>query len=205
MASLVTTFLSKFASEAKYSIPLPFLWTVTISDDNLGDNIDSALGKIGQRWNTRESSKSWSDVANNNILVAQDIVIPGESYESVVMGPTSNRGAFMPGYGASQRTDFLSRNLSINFLETNMDIETEFFRPWVVAISIDGLIGGKLKARAINLTQYDRKMNKRKEYIFYNVFPTNCEPVTLNYSKDEPIIKSITFGYTKYDVLARFD
>jgi hypothetical protein len=200
MANPVPTFLNAFANDPKYAIPLPFLWTVTISDDNLGGNIQQALGKINHSWAPVQSTSFWSDTSNNNILVAQDIVIPGESIETVIMGPASNRGAIMPGYGASQRTDFLSRNLSINFLETDIDIETYLFRPWVVAIGVDGLIGGRLKAQTINLTQYDRKMRIRKKYVFYNAFPTNCEPVTLNYANDDLIVKSITFGYTKYDI-----
>ncbi len=44
----------------------------------------------------------------------------------------------MPGYGITERSDFLSRNISINFIETGVDIEAHLFRPWIIALGTTG-------------------------------------------------------------------
>lgn len=200
MSDLVPSFLAAFSTFDKFSIPLPFLWTVTIDDSQgLIGNINSALSKADYTQWTAQSPVGWIDSSNNNIYVAQDFTIPGEQLEAVAVGVDGSRGAFMSGQGISQRVDFLQRNVTINFLETNADIETMLFRPWIIALSIDGLLDGKLRS-TITLTQYDRKMKLRKEYTFYGVFPTNAEGTTLNYTGDEFSIKTITFGYTNYKV-----
>lgn len=195
MPNLVKGFLDKFSSDPKFSIPLPFVWTVTISRNIVG-NIQSALNKINYSWDVR-GIDNWID--NGNILVAQEVTIPQESYEAVILGPDSNRGGYMPSYGVTQRTDFLSRNLTINFIETQYDIESLLFRPWIVAIGVDGMIGGRLRADA-EIVQYDRSGNPRKKYKFTNIFPTNTEGNILNYSSDDFTVKTVTFGYTRYDV-----
>ena len=200
MSNIVPSFLTVFSTFDKFSIPLPFLWTVTVDEpQGLADNINSTLSKADYGAWVAKSPLDWTDTNNNNIFVAQDFTIPGEQIEAVSIGVDSSRGAFMPGQGISQRVDFLQRNVSINFLETNADIETMLFRPWIIALGIDGLLGGKLRS-TITLTQYDRKMKMRKEYTFYGAFPTNAEGVTLNYTGDEFSVKTITFGYTNYKV-----
>lgn len=200
MSDIVPSFLTVFSTFDKFSIPLPFLWTVTIDDSQgLIGNINSALSKADYgSWNA-QSPLGWIDSANNNIYVAQDFTIPSEQVEATSIGVDASRGAYMPGQGISQRVDFLQRNVTINFLETTADIETMLFRPWIIALGIDGLIGGKLRS-TITLTQYDRKMKMRKEYTFYGAFPTNAEGTTLNYTGDEFVVKTITFGYTNYKV-----
>ena len=105
----------------------------------------------------------------------------------------------MPGYAATKRSDFLSRNVTINFLETNVDIESQLFRPWSIALSVEGLINTSLKT-TINVYQYDNKRKVRKEYIFYNAFPTNCETTVINYTDDPIKTKTVTFAYSKYEV-----
>lgn len=199
MPNFVPNFLSKFSSDPKFALPLSFLWTVTI-DGTVVNDIRSALSKIGYNWNV-EDVYQWIDNSSDgsNILVAQEVTIPSESYETVILGPDSNRGGYMPGYGVTQRTDFLSRNLSINFIETQSDIETLLFRPWIVAISVDGMIGGRLRANA-TVTQYDRLGKVRKKYKFKNIFPTNTEGATVNYASDDFTVKTVTFGYTRYDL-----
>lgn len=197
MPNFVPSFLTKFSTDRNFALPLSFLWTVTI-DGSVVSEIESALSKIDYKWNV-EGANSWIDNATNNILVAQEVTIPSESYETVILGPDSNRGAYMPGYGVTQRTDFLSRNLTINFIETNKDIESLLFRPWIVAISVNGMIGGKLKANA-TINQYDRSGRIRKTYNFTNIFPTNTEGSNLTYGSDDFSVKTVTFGYTRYDI-----
>jgi len=101
----------------------------------------------------------------------------------------------------TQRTDFLSRNISINFLETSRDIETELFRPWIIALGVDGLLNQKLKC-TITVKQYTRDGNIRKTYKFTGVYPTNTEGYNLTYGDQDFLIKTVTFGYTNYTVTA---
>lgn len=197
----VNNFLDKFSTDHKFSIPLPFLWTVSIDDSGLTGEITKALNKVDYKWNVVESS-AWTDKALNNILVAQEISIPTEAFDATIMGP-DNRGGYMPGYGVSGRIDFLSRLLNINFIETDSDIETNLFRPWIIAIGIDGLINTKLRAKQVTLTQYSRDMRVRKKYVFSDVFPMSTEGNTVNYSGDQEfVIKTVAFGYKKYTIVS---
>lgn len=194
--SAVPSFLNKFANDSKYFLPLPFLWTVSFTDSGVSGAISSALSKINLNWSVSDASE-WTDRSVNNILVAQEVQIPQESFEATVIGQ-ENRGGFMPGYGVVQRTDFLQRGLTINFIETDRDIETEFFRPWIIALGIDGLLNHSLKARSVNIAQYGKDMKVRKQYVFNDVFPTTCEGFNLTYGDQEFIVKSVTFGFKNY-------
>lgn len=194
--SFTNSFLDRFSTDRRFSIPYSFLWTVTINDNELPDRITSALSKINQSWKV-SSSIDWTDTANDNILVAQEVTIPTESIEISSLGQ-ENRGGFMPGYGVTQRTEFISRNVVINFLETESDIETELFRPWIIALGVDGLSQSSGLKCNIDVKQYTRDGIMRKHYMFEDAFPTNSEGYTLTYSGDEFLIKSVTFGYTNY-------
>ena len=131
-------------------------------------------------------------------MVAQEVTIPTESIEVTSLGQ-ENRGGFMPGYGVTQRTEFISRNVVINFIETESDIETELFRPWIIALGVEGLRTSRLKCN-INVKQYTRDGIVRKHYTFIDAFPTNSEGYALTYGDNEFLIKSVTFGYTNYNV-----
>ena len=198
MASSIDPFLTKFSTEQGFSIPLPCLWSVSFLDTGFISDIQQSVQKSGARWSYGvKSANKWSG-SGGEVLVAQEVSIPSESYEVMPIGQ-ENRGGFMPGYGVTNRTDFLSRNVSINFLETGDDIETSLFRPWIIAIGTSGLLGGKFRT-TIAVTEYHKSGGARKKYTFYNAFPTNVEGYTLTYSDSEFIIKSVSFGYTKYDV-----
>lgn len=196
MASPIPSFLSKFSTDRKFAIPLPFQWTISIEDAGIAGAIKASLAKIDLgSWVVSEST-TWTD---ENILVAQEVTLPGEMYDHAVMGHESS-GPFMPGYGVIKRADFTSRNVVVNFLETERDIATELFRPWIIALSVDGLINSKLKAKAMDVVQYSRDMKIRKRYKFTNIFPVNCEGHTLTYGDGEFTITSVSFGFTKYEV-----
>lgn len=195
--AITGSFLSKFSSDRRFSLPFPFHWTVTIDDDNLPSSINNATSKINQNWRV-SSSAGWTDKLSDNILVAQEVSLPTESVEITSL-THENRGGFMPGYGVTQRTEFISRNITINFLETERDIETELFRPWIIALGVDGLLNQNLKS-TITLKQYTRDGSVRKTYKFTGVFPTNAEGYTLNYGDQDFLIKTVTFGYTNYTV-----
>ena len=195
--NLTNSFLDKFSNDRNFSLPFPFHWTVTIDDNNLPSAITTAINKINLNL-TVTSSDKWTDTLSDNIFVAQEVQIPSESIEMTSLAQ-ENRGGFMPGYGVTQRTDFLSRNITINFLETEKDIETELFRPWIIALGVDGLLNQNLKS-IITVKQYTRDGSVRKVYAFKGVFPTNTEGYNLTYGDQDFLVKTVTFGYTNYTV-----
>jgi|TARA_R110002020_G_scaffold118060_3_gene269970 hypothetical protein len=189
-------------STERFFLSQPFLWKVSIGTsrpglEELKDAVDTACHKAGESW--RALSLPVDYEKNGNLLVAQSIAIPNEATSFGEFGQ-ENRGGFLPGYGITQRESFLSRGLSINFFETKVDIEHTFFRPWLIAIGIDGLINTKLKTTIV-VTQYDNKMQRRKGFIFEDAFPTVCEPYNLAYTEADFIVKSVTFGCRNYKPL----
>jgi hypothetical protein len=194
MALSINPFLDKFSNDRNFSLPLPFMWEAWVFDSaNLVKEINSTLNRYDLGgWRAIEPS-FWGEGGS---LVAQEVSIPSESYEAMSIGQ-DNRGGWMPGYGVTQRTDFLSRNLTINYLETVKDIETQLFRPWVVAIGSAGLLNTNLRA-TIQVREYAKDNTIRKQYIFERAFPTNVEGYTISYGDNEFIMKTVTFSYHKY-------
>ena len=110
-------------------------------------------------------------------------------------------GGFLPGYALNKRVDFLSKNLAINFFDTIDDIEHFFFRPWMIALGIDGLLERNLLCPKVILRQYDNRMRLRKGYEFRELFPTNVEGYQLTYNDEEFQEKSVTFAFRDYKPL----
>mgnify|MGYP003628285149 FL=1 len=196
MGEPVSDFLDAFSTNDKYFLSQPFLWKVSIGASNtLKTAVDTACLKAGEDWRALTLPDDYTTV-NGSILVAQEVSIPGEQTSFGEYGQ-ENRGGFLPGYGVTQRESFLTRQLSINFFETKVDIEHTFFRPWMIAIAIDGLINPALKCPIV-VTQYDNKMKKRKGFVFDDAFPTVCEGYNLNYADADFTVKSVTFACKNY-------
>ena len=195
MGKPATDFLQAFSSESKYFLSHPFLWKVKIMDD-ISSAINKALTNGGeQKWRANVSP---SDLSKDGaILVARQVVLP---VESSVFTPQSvpNRGGFLPGYALIERNDFLTRSFSINFIETEKDIEHEFMRPWSIALGIDGMTNFDLRAD-IQVQQYNNEGYKKKGFKFLDAFPTAVEGYTLSHGSDEFIEKSVTFGCKNYE------
>lgn len=139
---------------------------------------------------------------HGNILVAQAVTLPNESSGFVAMESGATMGGFLPGYGLNARSNFLDRGFSVNFLETQLDIEHNFFRPWMIAVGIKGLIeeGQSLKGTMV-VKQYTNRGNFIKGFKFKKVFPTAVEGFTLDYDNTDFKIKSVTFGCENYEQL----
>tara|TARA_R110002020_G_scaffold164479_3_gene351259 strand:- start:1659 stop:2318 length:660 start_codon:yes stop_codon:yes gene_type:complete len=179
----------------RFFLSHPFLWKVSIGASNtLADAVNTACHKAGEDWRAMSLPEDYE--RNGSILVAQEVSIPGEQTSFGEYGQ-ENRGGFLPGYGVTQREGFISRGLTINFFETRTDIDHTFFRPWLIAIAIDGLVNPELKC-PILVTQYDNQMKKRKGFVFDDAFPTVCEPLTLGYGDAEFSVKTVTFGCKNY-------
>ena len=150
MANEANVFLQAFSTDPNFFISHPFLWKVSL-DTNVSGAINSALSKANESWSASVSPNTLT--RNGTLLVARQMNIPQEASEFTPIG-VENRGGFLPGYGLVQRTDFLSRSFTLNVLETGDDIEHGFFRPWLIALGIDGLTNFGLKSN-ITVTQYN--------------------------------------------------
>ena len=175
------------------------MWTVTI-DGVTENSINDVLSEAGEYWFASMNANSMT--RGGTILPAQQVVIPQEASNFSPMTMGDSMGGFLPGYAQNSRMDFLSRSFSVNFLETNNDLEHEYFRPWLIALGIKGLIeeGPTLKSTII-VKQYNNLGEFRKGYKFKKAFPTTTEGFTLNYDNTDFIIKSVTFACENYEQL----
>jgi len=199
VATSIPEFLEAFAHDSKFFLHLPVLWSVTI--DGVSDgSINSVLASAGEKWQARITPGGMTK--SGNILVAQEVTLPNESsvFDPIVASQTM--GGFLPGYALTARDNFLSRGITVNFLETQMDIEHNFFRPWMIAIGIKGLIeeGVSLKG-SMSVRQYTNNGSFMKGFKFNKIFPTAVEGYNLNYGDADFKIKSVTFACENYEQL----
>jgi len=197
MAGEVKTFLDAFSTDPNFFVSHPFLWKVDIEAGGLVGAVNSACTKANEKWRAKITPDSLTD--DGALLVARQVNLPQESSEFAPIG-VENRGGFLPGYGLVQRTDFLSRSFSLNILETGNDLEHYFFRPWLIALGIDGLTNFGLK-KEITVKQYNNDGTFKKGYIFEGAFPTAVEGYNLSYNDGEFIEKSVTFACKNYKQL----
>jgi hypothetical protein len=193
----INEFFSAFSQEEKYFLNLPVLWSVTI-DGVAKNDINKILKDGGEKWTASVDPGSYTK--SGNILVAQEITLPRETSTFDAYPSGDNTGGFLPGYGLNVRSNFLDRGLTVNFLETQVDIEHNFFKPWLIAVGIKGLIakGVNLKAN-MSVKQYSNSGKFIKGFKFNKVFPTAIEGYTLNYDNTDFKVKSITFGCQNYE------
>jgi hypothetical protein len=195
----INEFFSAFSNDQKCFLHLPVLWSVTIDGVSTG-TINTVLNSAGERWNASVTPGSYTK--GGNILVAQEVTLPNESSSFTPLESGSGMGGFLPGYGLNARGNFLDRGVSVNFLETEVDIDHNFFRPWMIAVGIKGLVeqGASLKG-TMEVRQYSNSGRFIKGFKFKKVFPTAVEGYTLNYDSTDFKIKSVTFGCQNYEQL----
>lgn len=198
MGIQINDFLYAFSREARFCLSLPVFWTVTIDGVTMSA-INSVLEKADEKWRARISPDDM--IRRGNLLVAQGVSLPNESSSFTPMN-INNGGGFLPAYGLDSRSDFLNRNLVINILETDEDLEHEYFRPWMIALGIKGLVetGSSLKS-TIEINQYTNDGFFRKGYRFKKAFPTAVEGYSLTYDNTDYKIKSVTFACQNYEQL----
>ena len=196
MSVNINEFFSAFANDQKFFLNLPVLWSVTIDGVSQG-SINSVLNYAGEKWQAKTSAESMTK--GGNILVAQSVTLPNETSGFTAMRSGDSMGGFLPGYGLGSRSDFLERSFSVNFLETEMDIDHNFFRPWMIAVGIKGLVeeGVSLKGN-MEVRQYANSGRFIKGFKFKKVFPTAVEGYTLDYDSTDFKIKSVTFACENY-------
>lgn len=193
----INQFLAAFSGDSKFFLNLPVLWSVTI-DGVTESAINGVLDYGGQSWRAETSPLTMT--RGGVLLPAQEVTLPTESSNFSAMDSGPSMGGFLPGYALNNRSNFLERPLIINFLETELDIEHYFMRPWLIALGIKGLIeqGPTLKS-SIEVRQYSNKGKFIKGFKFKKAFPTNIESFTLNYDNTDFPIKSVTFACEDYE------
>lgn len=187
-------FLQAFSSDPRFCLSIPVFWSVSIDGVSVGA-INEILSDAQESWKANFDPNSMT--VNSNILVAQEVTIPTESSSFQAMEVGSGSGGYLPGYALDKRSNFLDRSFTVNFLETSKDLEHNFFRPWMISVGINGLVGSQLKG-TMEVKQYNNAGQFRKGYKFKKVFPTAVEGFTLNYDNTDFIIKSVTFACENY-------
>jgi hypothetical protein len=196
MGIQINDFLYAFSREARFCLSLPVFWTVTI-DGVTTSAINSVLSKADEKWIARLSPEDM--MKRGNLLVAQAVTLPNESSSFTPINMTTS-GGFLPAYGLDSRSDFLSRTLSINILETDEDLEHEYFRPWMIALGIKGLVENEPNLKStIEVNQFTNDGFFRKGFRFNKAFPTAVEGFNLNYNDTDFKIKSVTFACQNYE------
>jgi hypothetical protein len=199
MGIQINDFLNAFSKEAKFCLSLPVFWSVSIDGVSTG-SINSVLQSAQEKWRATTSPEEMT--RNGNILVAQSVTLPGEGYQGGSASFGQGTGGFLPPNIMVARDSFENRDVAVNFLETNVDLEHTFFRPWSIAVGINGLIesGPPLKATMV-VKQYDNRGNLRKGFKFTKVTPVKMETLSLDYSDTTHKTKSVTFKCQNYEQL----
>jgi hypothetical protein len=199
MAGEAYDFLDRFSvgGPPRYYLSLPSLWKIEFQNaERVKSKIDAACIKAQEGWRVKNVPKDFE--SNGNTLVAREVTVPGETTEFLEAGSGINKGGFLPGFASEKRQGFLTRTLSVNIFDTDDDLEHTFFRPWMIAIGIDGLIERGLLCPNVILRQYNNKGEIRKGYNFIDVFPTNVEGYMVNYNSESFLEKSVTFAFKNY-------
>ena len=199
MGIQIKDFLNAFSREAKFCLSLPVFWSVSIDGVSIG-SINSVLQSAQEKWRATTSPEEMT--RSGNIIVAQNVTLPGEGYTNSVATFGQGMGGYIPANIMDARDNFASRDVAVSFLETNVDLEHTFFRPWSIAVGIQGFVesGPSLKGTMV-VKQYDNKGNLRKGFKFTKVTPAKMESLSLDYDDSKYKTKSVTFRCQNYEQL----
>lgn len=199
MGIQVKDFLNAFSREAKFCLSLPVFWSVSIDGVSIG-SINSVLQSAQEKWRATTSPEEMT--RSGNIIVAQNVTLPGEGYTNSVATFGQGMGGYIPANIMDARDNFANRDVAVSFLETNVDLEHTFFRPWSIAVGIQGFVesGPSLKGTMV-VKQYDNKGNLRKGFKFTKVTPAKMESLSLDYDDSKYKTKSVTFRCQNYEQL----
>ena len=203
-------------------IPLKNIWGINFSARtgsgamvNVGDAIEYYLDIY--RPQTFKVDNDLIDRVSDfgsGFLLAQSVGMPDEQMEHNKVGINKSGGFQRPLVGGDRAS---SNEFDINFLETNRDVFSFFFQPWVVAASYAGLIEDDTEPDIkcnIDIIQYTRtavryadklsESNKRRsdnEQLEYGIRKMHtfydCVPTVVNgdqFSYGEQTISDITRG-----------
>lgn len=215
----------------EFAIPMKFLWLVqiehipeTINAQNMWNtnhagpevstgNVASA-GSNHKVWAIDQGkSEITKDVfmaagnKNHGCILAQGVVLPGETYQINDVAINNNMG-FLPGKVGGNRPG--NQELTIQFRETNRSFPDLVLRPWIMLASHYGLVARpfgdtrniKTNIRIIQLAKTYQHMPliERKIWHFYNCVPTSMDGKELSYDTNEIHLYSVKWSYTHYGI-----
>ncbi len=211
-------------------VPLKNIWGINFSARtgsgamvNVGNAIQYYLDMY--RPNTYPVDKDLIDRVSDfesGFLLAQDVSLPG-----VQLGIAEQNIAGSGGMQSMQYADRISEshNLTISFLETNRDVFSFFFQPWVVACAHAGLIEDDSEPDIkcnIDVIQYSRtaerygdklgesqKLKKseveygiRKMHTFYDCVPNNVDGDDISYGEmgTSDVTRTVGWNFAHYQL-----
>ena len=242
MPTVTPQFINYLNQRWGNSIHLPNLWLVTMYADttNIGPlNNDTAQSLVlgvnnvldkyergsyrggispsfpvrGDFFNITGNVK---EVYTNGIsFLAQSVQLPTDTFK-VSNSNNDNMGGFRGGYIGADRESYDS--VTIDFLETNIDIVDYFIRPWCLAVSYKGLIedgDAETNVKAfMDLKLFSpatpaptnpselptpREWEVRKHYSFTGVVPITVPGKELSYGSDIKVISpKVSFAFKDY-------
>jgi hypothetical protein len=151
------------------------------------------------------NNKVQPNIDNIGLYFAQSIKIPKEGFNPNFIGIEGMSG-YLKGVVGGDRLDMGSRNLSIDFLETNLDFVDGLIRPWIITASYMGLInrGMRRSIKATITVQEFGSQNSfedkpvRKIHIFSGCVPSDTGSKTLKYDSSEILINTVNWIYNTY-------
>src|SRR5210317_924692 len=213
-------------------IPLKNLWGVQIagrdgaSMTEVGNRIQQIVDDYQPRsYQVEAGLIDKFSSSDEGYLLAQNIAMPSESL-SINTAGIDSVGGLINGYYAANRTAYGSGNqVTITFLETNIDVIDYFIKPWIVATSYKGLIEDDVDIKCnITVTQYTRSDNAynnkvansqtsipnpnitystRKIFNFFNCAPYNTQggdQMSYNSLSISDIPKAVGSTFSHYEI-----
>lgn len=219
-------------------IPLKFLWTIGFLARGSGaasvgtaNNIESIAKNVSTILTRYEGSGKWpvnpkvytnqSDSNNTyGYMFAASVGFPSDGF-NITNSSLGGAGGFLPNYIGGERNGYGgSNNLSISFIETNVDIIDNLIRPWIIAASYKGLIEDNkedIKCDImINLYTRDKNQNtqpirssadtlkttfeRRKSFIFKDAIPFQVSGDEISYGdlSVSDVTKTVSFAFSNY-------
>lgn len=195
-----TNFLSKFKQlltekdfeipiEANFiiNIPLSKVLTSTLQQINNSD-VDSLVEPTA--YNVTASQRKNDDILSKytdlGFVYANKITLPGEQLNNTRVGlDAETSGILLPLPILKNRT--AAKTLSLDILETNSSFLEAYIRPWIIITSLYGMHirnaddPQNIKLNILEVIQFDRKRNIRKQLNFFNVVPVSISENSLAY------------------------
>ena len=216
----------------EFAIPMKFLWLVQIehipeyvsaqnmwntnhTDPSQSSGSITSPGSQSRVWGIDQGKSEitkdrFMAVGNksNGCILAQGVVLPGETY-GVEDVPITNNMGFIPGRVGGNR--IAPQELTIQFRETNRSFPDLVIRPWIMLASHMGLVARspvdtrrniKTNIRIIQLakTYQYLPLLERKIWHFYNCVPTGIDGKELTYDANEIQLYNVKWTYTHYGI-----
>ena len=208
--SIIKHFLD-LLSKRNYDIPLTTQWLVRISYNENKDQLFSEFQKYTQvdRDKFYISNSVLNGLTHNDVqplendlgglFYVQSVKLPDESFEIATNG--EDTFGYIGGLYATGRKSITNRNLTIGFMETNLDFLDGMIRPWIITASYRGLLETTSKPsikRDIEVVQITKRREVRKIHKFEKCFPISVTSETLNYDLEKMITREVVWHYNKY-------